>query len=143
MPELFSAVGKWLLSVLFWLVAFTAPARESMGAILFLIVTDLIVGVWASKVRGEPFISWKLRHTVTRKIAPYFVAIICALDIEQRFFSSIPLMKAVAGLIAVSEGKSIFERLGEITGLDFWNVIREKLQPTVKLKETPKDKPDA
>lgn len=143
MLETLSSAWKLILKLAFWLLAFTQPAHKALIAVLGLIVADLLVGVWASKKRGEPFVSWKLRHTVTRKIAPYFVAITCALYIEKEFFEALPLMKSIAGFIAISEGKSIFERLGEITGLDFWSVIREKLQPAAKASSPAETKPDA
>ncbi len=56
---------------------------------------------------------------------------------DQNFSLGIPLMKAIAGFIAVAEVKSIFENLGQITGLDFWTALRERLQPAVK--QPPKD----
>ncbi len=123
---------KWLMSVLFWLAAFTAPAHESMLAVIVLVAVDLFVGIWAAKKRGEKIVSYKLRRTVTTKIFPYQVAVVCALFIEQQFFTGIPLMKAIAGFIAVAESRSIYERLGEISGLDFWSVLREYLQPKNK-----------
>jgi hypothetical protein len=137
--EFLSTLAKWLSTFAFWVLTFIAPAREAMIAVAVLVVVDLFVGVWAAKKRGEAIVSWKLRHTVTRKIFPYQVAIICALYIENNFFSGLPIMKAIAGFIAISEAKSLFERLGEITGLDFWSVIRERLQPTTKPRRRPPD----
>jgi phage-related holin len=124
-----TAIWNWLAKVAVLLLLFTRPAHDSMAAVLVLIAVDFVVGVWASKRRGEPFVSWRWRHSITRKLFPYQVAIVCALFIEEKFFAGIPLMKTIAGFIAMSEGKSIFENLGEITGLDFWTVIRERLQP--------------
>lgn len=116
----------------FWLLVFTSPAHAAMAAVIALVVADLIVGVWAAKKRGEKITSFGLRRTVTTKILPYQFAILCSHLVEQQFLSAIPLMKATAGFIAVAEMKSIFENLGQITGLDFWTFIREKIQPTVK-----------
>jgi hypothetical protein len=127
-----SSVLSWLVKVVALLVLFTRPAHDAMIAVIVLIAADFIVGVWASLRRGEKFVR---RHTITRKLFPYQVAVVCALYIEEKFFSGIPLMKAVAGFIAMAEGKSIFENLGTITGLDFWSVIRERLQPTVRKDE--------
>lgn len=128
---------KWILGVLSCLLAFLAPAQDALFAILVFIVVDLVVGIWASMKRGEKFISWKLRHTITRKIAPYFVAVLVAMHFEHHFLAGtwlegIPLMKSISTFVALSELKSIFERLGEITGLDFWAFFKERLQPFVK-----------
>lgn len=137
---MFSSMLKWLLGVASCAVAFMAPAHDALVGVVVFIIIDLVVGVWASRKRGEPFTSWKLRHTVTRKIAPYFVAILCAMYFENNFLNGtwlngVPLMKSISTFIALSEIKSIFERLGEITGLDFWKFIQERLQPTAKPKE--------
>ncbi len=129
---------QWLASLWAWVVLFTRPAHESMVAVIVLVAVDLIVGVWAAHKRGEKIVSYGLRRTITTKIFPYQVAVLCAYYVDEKFALGLPLMKAVAGFIAVAEAKSIFENLGQITGLDFWTAIRERLQPSVK--EPPKDK---
>lgn len=134
-----TAIWNWLAKIALLITLFTRPAHDSMVAVFVLIAVDFAVGVWASRRRGEPFVSWKWRHSITRKLVPYQVAVICALYIEEKFFPGIPLMKSIAAFVAMSEGKSIFENLGEITGLDFWTVIREKLQPTKRHDEAKKD----
>ena len=129
----------WLLVVkaAFWLLVFTRPAHEAMLAVVVMVAADLVAGVWAAKKRGEKITSYELRRTITTKIMPYQFAILCSWLVEQQFLGAIPLMKATAGFIAVAEMKSIFENLGQITGLDFWTFIKEKLQPA--LRNPPKE----
>ncbi len=134
---MWTTVLKWFLGVLSCMAAFLAPAGDALFAVFLLVVIDLVVGIWASMKRGEPFISWKMRHTITRKIAPYFVAILCSMYFENHFLKGtwlegVPMMKSIATFTALSELKSVFERLGEITGLNFWEFFQERLQPTVK-----------
>lgn len=134
---MFESILKWLVGVPLAILAFLTPVSDAMFGVCALIGVDLIVGVWAAKVRGEKILSWKLRQTVTRKVAPYLTALVVAQHIEAQFFAGtwlagVPLMKGFAGFIAMSEGKSVFERLGEITGLDFWKFFQERLQPKVK-----------
>lgn len=127
-----------LAKVGFWLLIFTRPAHDSMLAVIALVFADLIAGIWAAAKRGDKITSYGLRRTITTKILPYQFAILCSLVVEQEILPSIPLMKATAGFVAVAELKSVFENLSQITGLDFWSAIREKLQPS--LKPDPKDK---
>ncbi len=129
---------QWLVSMWAWMVLFTRPAHESMLAVIVLVAIDLVVGVWAAHKRGEKIVSYGLRRTITTKIFPYQVAVLSAYYIDEKFAIGLPLMKAIAGFIAVSEGKSIFENLGQITGLDFWTAIKERIQPAAN--PTPKDK---
>lgn len=128
---------QWLASVWAWMVLFTRPAHDSMIAVIVLVAIDLAVGIWAAVKRGEKINSYGLRRTVTTKIFPYQVAVLCAYYVDKEFDIGLPLMKMIAGFIAVAELKSIFENLGQITGLDFWTAIRERLQPSVK--EPPKE----
>lgn len=121
-------VLAWLAKAFAWTVFFTAPTHASMLAIIVLVAVDLLVGVWASAKEGKKITSFGLRRTVTQKIFPYQTAVLCAHLLEVQFLPMLPLMKALAGFIAVTESKSIFENLGRITGLDFWTVIRERLQ---------------
>lgn len=130
---------QWVLSLCSWLILLTLPAQDSMIAVGVLVTIDLIVGIWAAKKRGEKITSYGLRRTITTKVFPYEVAVLCAYYVENHFFAAIPIMKAISGFIAIAETKSIFENLGQITGLNFWEAIREKLQPAVK--EAPKDPP--
>ena len=132
---------QWVATALAWIVLFTRPAYDSMMAVLVLVCVDLAVGIWAAKKRGEPITSYGFRRSITTKIAPYQVAVLLGYYVDKEFSLGIPLMKAIAGFIAVAELKSIFENLGQITGLDFWTAIKEKLQPAVKA--TPKDPPSA
>lgn len=141
---MFATLIKWFFGVTGCILAFLAPAQDALMAVVAFVAIDLVVGIWASMKRGEPFISWKLRFSITRKIAPYFVAILCAMYFEEHFLigtwlEGIPLMKSISTFVALSELKSIFERLGEITGLDFWAFFQEHLQPSAKPATPPKD----
>jgi len=133
LDQVLSDLGKFAL----WLLLFTAPAHASMLTVCIVVVLDLIVGIWAAVKQGQKITSYGLRRTVTQKILPYQVAILCAWLIETQFFSLIPLMKAVAGFIAVTESKSVFENLARITGLNFWEVIKERLQPSASANINP------
>lgn len=121
-------IWTWMLKMVAWCAFFAAPTNASMLAIIVLVAVDLLVGVWASAKEGKAITSFGLRRTVTQKIFPYQVAVLCAHLLETQFLPMLPLMKALAGFIAVTESKSIFENLARITGLNFWEVIRERLQ---------------
>ena len=135
--ETLDFLSNWALRFALWIWLFTAPTHDSMIAVIVLVFADFIGGVWAAKKRGEKITSWGIRRTITTKILPYQFAILCSHLVETQFLGGIPLMKATAGFIAVAELKSVFENLSQITGLDFWLALKEKLQPVIK--PTPKE----
>ena len=110
-----------------WLVAFLAPIHTFMIAVGVLITIDLATGLWRASKRKEKISSKGLRRTITKMFA-YQGAIITAFLLESVFLGDIiPVVRIVAGFIAITEGKSIYENLGVITGLDFWSLIKEHL----------------
>jgi Mg2+/Co2+ transporter CorB len=133
MHALLDFSASWALRFILWAWLFTSSTHASMLAVVVLVFCDFVSGIWAALKRGERISSWGIRRTITTKIMPYQFAILCSHLVEQQFMlGSIPLMKATAGFIAVAELKSVFENLGQITGLDFWHALREKLQPIIK-----------
>lgn len=99
-----------------------------MLAVGFMIIADLVTGVWRAVKAGEHISSSGFRRTVT-KTAAYELAIVTAFVMEHFLLDgSLPVIKIVASLIAMTEGKSIMENLSEITGVNFMKVLMDKLQ---------------
>lgn len=110
------------------LLAVLAPIKAIMLAALALIVIDLITGLWRAKKTGENITSSGIRRTIT-KIVAYELALIAGLIMEQYLLGgSMPVIKLVAGLIAMTEGKSVLENLSEITGVDLVKAVMDKIQ---------------
>lgn len=123
---------------LVWFGVFLAPIKATMLAVSFLVLIDLITGLWASHKRNEKITSNGIRRTVSKTLA-YQLAVICSFVMEQQFLGGIPIVKVVAGLIASTEFKSVLENISSITGVDFWDSLIESLQgkkivPQKKLK---------
>jgi phage-related holin len=119
-------------------LAFIAPIQTILLASLSLIFADTITGIWASLKEGRKITSHKLRRTILKSCA-YMVSIVVAHVIESFMLEGIPVVKTIGGLIAITEGKSIFENLHRVTGIDFWKALIDKLQgSSIKL---PEDKP--
>lgn len=119
---------SWLKNLLLVSLSILAPIKAVMLASFALIMIDLITGVWCAVKRKEAVVSSGFRRTIS-KIVAYELALVAALIMEQYLMSgSIPVIKIVAGLIAVTEGKSVMENLSEITGVDFLKVLVDKIQ---------------
>jgi hypothetical protein len=102
------------------------PIRSVMIAVSILVVADLISGIGASLKEKQKITSNALRRTVVKTLA-YQASVIISFVIETYLLEGMPVVKVVAGLIAVTEGKSFFENMHRITGIDFWSEILEKV----------------
>lgn len=118
---------NWVFKFLFFLSIYFAPVVASMISIGIFVAVDFLTGLWVAKRNNLPITSKKMRDTVGKSLA-YMVALIVAHIFELQFLAqAIPMMKIMALFIASAEIKSIYENLGVITGLDFWELIKKKL----------------
>lgn len=101
-----------------------APAKATMIAVGFLVVGDLITGIWAAVKRGEAFSSAKLRQTITKTLG-YQLAIVLSYVTESQLLPEIPVLKVVAGLIASTELVSALENLASITGVPLADAVKK------------------
>lgn len=136
-------VGKILLACL----AYFAEIQNLFHAVLLFMVIDWITGVYASyktRTRGEAwFTSFKMRRTV-EKFVFYMMAIAVAYVFRKEFIESIELGKIVAGYIAITEIKSIFENISRIMGVnlfnELWHIIKDKFFGHYQIND-PKNQP--
>lgn len=109
-----------------WLLAFVLPSASFLIFTTVLVFADLLTGTMAAKHRGEVIHSRGLRRSIV-KIVLYFLAILLSEGFEQVFKLPIDISYMVAGLIAITEFKSNLENVGEVTGIDIWSKIADKL----------------
>lgn len=141
LPDIMGMIAPLAKQLIGWTVAFLAPIHTVMLAVGALILFDLITGIWASKKAGRPITSFGIRRTVTKAFA-YQMSLITSMIMENYFLPEIPVIRIIAGLIAVTEFKSFLENVTDITGIDFWKAILDKIQGT-KLPGTPDSEQDA
>lgn len=111
---------------------FTLPIHPIMMTTLALVMADIVTGIWASKKEGKAITSQKFKRKIVL-LCCYMLGIFLAFLIETYMVQEAPLVKALAGLIAFTEGKSISENFHRITGMDLWKLFIEKLQgPSIK-----------
>jgi hypothetical protein len=92
----------------------------------------MITGMWASKKEKKKITSSRMRRTVIKLLA-YQFAIIFAFILETWMLDGLPVVNVITGLIGLTEGKSFFENIRRISGVDFWSEILSKLNmPDVK-----------
>jgi phage-related holin len=115
-----------ITKALAWVLVITLPIRPAMIAVCVIILADFATGVWASLKEGKPITSNKFRNTLS-KILGYQILIVAAFILEKYLLDGLPAVKAVTAMIGVTEGKSLFENIHRITGIDIWSQVVSRL----------------
>jgi hypothetical protein len=109
------------------LVALLAPAKALLISVGFLVIADLVTGVWAALKTGEKISSAALRRTVSKAFI-YQLAVISGFLVEHFMLADFfPVSKVVASVIGLVELTSILENSNRILGQDLFKVVIEKL----------------
>lgn len=119
-------LGTALTTGLPYLLFFFTPIAPCLIGVGVLLFADVITGIKAAKKRLEPISSSKLSMTVN-KIIFYAIAIMLSRMMEIVFIDWLPLARLTAGYVAIVEFKSNMENIGEITEVDVWNFLKERL----------------
>ncbi len=117
-------------------VSVIAPLQASIIAVLFLIFTDLVMGLVASYKTGVPFTSSRLKNTAVKALV-YNVLLISGFVTEIYLIPFVPFTKLVLMFLGWIEVKSLAESFLKITGSNFIEFIKTYLNE--KLNKTNKD----
>jgi len=93
---------------------------------LVIVLVDLYTGRMAAKHRGEAIKSSGYRQSV-KKYVLYMLGILISELFIRVFSLPIPLTYMVAGVVALTEIKSIFENIETVTGVDLWGYVGERI----------------
>lgn len=122
-----------LTKIGFWAAAIVAPITPVMATVIFLIVVDFITGIWASLTTKPEGLKWfeviksrKIYSTLS-KFLIYNLVVMSSYFIELHIVPEVPWLKVVAGFIAITEMKSVFENFHRIYGIDVWSQIKDLL----------------
>jgi phage-related holin len=120
-------MSNWLKATAASLVAVFTPVHAIMLTVGFLIVFDLITGVWAAKVRKEKISSAAFRRTAT-KLAIYQIVIMTGFLTEIHLIDGLfPVSKIAASIIGLTELLSILENSEVIHGEPIFKKLINKL----------------
>lgn len=118
---------EFLVKALVAVAALLAPIQMVMITVGFLILADLITGMWAALKRGEKINSAAMRRTVS-KIFVYQLSVISGFLLETYILgNTVPVSKIVASVIGMVEFKSVLENSNYIVGDDVFSIILKKL----------------
>ena len=106
---------KLLEVIIISIAAVFAPIKSLLLTTGVMIFVDLISGVWAAHKRGEEITSSGIRRTVT-KIFVYEAALMLAFLAETYISDVLPFIKMASAMVAITEIKSVYENLNDISG---------------------------
>lgn len=109
-----------------WISSFIMSVATFLSFTLVIVLVDLYTGRMAAKHRGEAIKSSGYRQSV-KKYVLYMIGILISELFIRVFSLPIPLTYMVAGVVALTEIKSIFENIETVTGVDLWGYVGERL----------------
>lgn len=107
------------------IAAVFSPIYDVIVVVGVLIFIDLFLGVYAATKRGEEITSAGLRRTISKMFVYQMVVLSCFLGEKYLLHGLLPAVKLVAGVIGITEIKSILENAGDITGLNFKTILKK------------------
>lgn len=118
---------KYLIAAILSFVGLFAPVKGMLIAALALCSADLVTGVLASRKRGDPITSSKLRRTVVKALV-YESTIIASFTTQHWLTGdAFPLTSWAAGVIGLVELKSVMENLNTLSGQDLLKAVLDKV----------------
>ena len=115
-----------LIKILMSLVAIIAPLQSSILAMGFLIMADLVLGILASRKKGIPFSSKRLKDTGIKMLV-YNTLLISGFVAQTYMVNWLPFVKIVLTFLAIVEITSLSESFQAITGLPFIKFIKDQI----------------
>lgn len=114
---------KHLISIMNSILSAFCPLFPILGTVAFLLFCDLFTGIWRAMKEKKTINFYKGIDTILKTLA-YFIIIICTFLFETYIFTGIPITKIIAGFITSVELKSVFENATAITGMNFWDKVK-------------------
>ena len=109
-----------------WISSFIMSVATFLSFTLVIVLVDLYTGRMAAKHRGEAIKSSGYRKSA-KKYVLYMLGILISELFIRVFSLPIPLTYMVAGVVALTEIKSIFENIETVTGVDLWGYVGERI----------------
>lgn len=125
----FLITNPYIHNTLIALGAVLLASKTLFLSVMFLVVIDLITGIWAALKRKEKITSKKLSYTIS-KIILYTIALISGIAVHEVFkvFSVTLIVNMIAAFLAITEFKSIAENISSILGIDFAGFIKKLIR---------------
>lgn len=136
MNQILHRIYEFLIGALSMLLIVLAPIKSVLFSVSALVVADFITGIWAAAKRKERISSNGINKSIMKSLA-YMLLIIVSFIMETYLMEGVPVVKVVSGMIALREGKSFFENMHAVTGINLMDGLLVKFQQATA-KEIPR-----
>lgn len=127
-----------LIKLLISMLLVFAPLKATIIVVMVLTLIDFVTGVRAAQKRGEAITSGGFKRTIF-KILGYELVVMLGFLVEQYMTGDmVPVTKVLAGLIGITELKSVIENLQDVTGVPLSQLLLKKLNQ-VEHQDIPDD----
>jgi hypothetical protein len=120
-------IEQYSAKIFFFCFAYTLPIHSFLVTIYILLFFDLVTGLTKAVKSGVPITSKRLRDSVLKFIF-YSIATYISFQVDITIlFDALILTKLVGGYIMLIEFQSNIENISEITGVNLWMLIKDKV----------------
>jgi len=124
----------WLFTV------YLLPTYEFCATLVFLVMIDLVLGIWKSKKQLIPITSKEINRSIEKAFI-YMLGTIVSYVIQHHITKDlVPVMYLWAALISLREFKSIVENIEIITNIQVWKqliaLIQDKIIPKIPAEKS-------
>lgn len=116
-----------LLNLLLACAVIFLPIKATLITVMVLTMADLVAGLIAARKRKEAITSSGLKRTIIKILAYEVVVMLGYLTELYMTGGLVPIVKVLAGLIGITELKSVIENLQDITGVPLMKLLVDKL----------------
>jgi len=116
--------SNWQTKLIVAVITVMTPIAPVIFTVVGLVIADFVTGVYASVKVNERITSRRMSETVSKLIL-MSIGIISAYFAETYIIPEVPLVKVLAGFVALVELQSIFENAFKATGKDVFKNLKE------------------
>lgn len=140
---LFKFAGANIWKLFIWtFCVYLLPTYELIALTFFLLVADMVTGIWKNVKAGNPITASKIGLTVEKMLA-YMIGIICAYTVQHHITNDlVKVMLFFSAIISLKELKSIVENIEAITGTKIWSVLSKQIGNLIPGKKSDKEEKD-
>ena len=122
----FIGANVWKL-IIYTFSVYLLPTYEMIALTFFLLLADMVTGIWKSLKTDVPVTAAKMNLTVEKMLA-YMIGILCAYGVQHHITNDlVKVMLIFTSVISFKELKSVVENVESITDTKIWSYISNQI----------------
>jgi hypothetical protein len=130
----FIGANVWKL-IIYTFSVYLLPTYEMIALTFFLLLADMVTGIWKSLKTDVPVTAAKMNLTVEKMLA-YMIGILCAYGVQHHITNDlVKVMLIFTSVISFKELKSVIENVEVITDTKIWSYISDQITAIIPGKK--------